>query len=331
VILLVRNHTTFKYVRPAMFAILLFSLLAAAVAQPNTSAAGATVQLKATPLKATVGDPIQLEVDITTPPGHRAEILKPETQTGDYAVLDFSPELKIVEQKDKWLHHKARIVAAIYKTGAFAFPPIRIILEDSSGKKTAISSPSTTIEIQSVIDKNARLKALKKQADIPEKFNWALWAGIVLAGCILGFLLWQFLKRRRNQSISDTTPAKNLLEVAESDLRLLLSQGLPLSGMEKKFYILLSDIVKRILESGFGISTEEQTTSEIMYSLGRISSLDREKLERIETCLSSYDIVKFAKYVPSKSEQALAGERALEILAAAKAGAGSADVSPDAA
>jgi hypothetical protein len=320
VILLLRNHTTFKYFRAAALVMLLFSIFAAAVAQPDPAPAGVTVQLKATPLKATVGDPIQLEVDVTTPPGCRAEILKPEIQTGDFSILDFPPESKMVEQKDKLLHHKVRIVAAIYKTGTFTFPPIRIILEDSSGKKTVVSSPSTTIEIQSILDKNTKLKDLKKQADITEKFNWALWLGIVLAGCILGFLLWKFLKRRRNRpAIANTTPVKNPLEVAELDLRSLLSQGLPPGGMEKKFYILLSDIVKRILESGFGIRTEEQTTSEIMVSLRRASNLDIEKLELIETLLSSCDVVKFAKYIPSKSEHEVAGERALEVLAAAKA------------
>jgi hypothetical protein len=320
VISLLRNHTTFKYFRAAALAMLLFSILAAAFAQPDPPPAGVTVQLNATPLKATVGDPIQLEVDVTTPPGHRVEILKPGIQTGDFSILDFSPASKMVEQKDKLPHHKARIVVAIFKTGSFIFPPIRIILEDSSGKKTVVSSPSTTIEIQSILDKNAKLKDLKKQADMPEKFNWALWLGIVLAGCILGFLLWKFLKRRRDPPvIANTTPVKNPLEVAESDLRSLLSQGLPPGGMEKKFYILLSDIVKRILESGFGIRTEEQTTSEIMVSIRRVSNLDIEKLELIETFLSSCDVVKFAKYIPSKSEHEVAGKRALEVLAAAKA------------
>lgn len=317
---LLRNHTTFKYFRAAAPAILLLAIFTAAVAQPDTPPAGVTVQLNATPLKATVGDPIKIEVDVTTPPGHRVEILKPGIPTGDFAILDFAPESKIVEQKDKLPHHKARIIAAIYKTGSFTFPPIRIILEDSSGKKTTVSSPSATIEIQSIIDKNAKLKDLKKQADLPEKFNWVLWLGIVLAGCILGFLVWQFLKRRRKRpAISTTTPVMNPLEAAESDLRALLSHGFPTGGMEKKFYILLSDIVKRILESGFGIRTEEQTTSEIMVSLSRVSNLDIEKLELIETFLSSCDVVKFAKYIPSKSEHELAGKQALEILAAAKA------------
>jgi hypothetical protein len=318
VISLLRNHTTFKYFRAAALTVLLFSIFAAAVPQSDAPPAGAAVQLNATPLKATVGDPIRLEVDVTTPPGNRVEILKPEILTGNFAILEFSPESKIVEQKDKLLRHKARIVAAIYKTGSFTFPPIRIILEDSSGKKTTVSSPSATIEIQSIIDKNATLKDLKTQADIPEKFNWFLWMGIALAGCILGFLLWQFLKRRRNRpTTANTTPVKNPLEAAESDLRALLSQGLPTSGMEKKFYILLSDIVKRILESGFGISTEEQTTSEIMISLRQVPNLDIEKLEVIEVFLTSCDIVKFAKYVPSNSEHELAGKRSLEILATA--------------
>ena len=38
-------------------------------------------------------------------------------------------------------------------------------------------------------------------------------------------------------------------------------------GLVKPFYVALSDIVKRILESGYGIQTLEKTTGEVMDNL----------------------------------------------------------------
>ncbi len=297
--------------------LLLFSLFEITVAQPDIPP-GVAVQLNATPPKATIGDPIQIDLEVTTPPGYKADILKPEKRDGDFAILGFSKST-VVEQKKTSLRHKGQFIAAIYKTGAFTFPPIRIMLEDGAGKKTFVSSPAVTVEIQSIIDKNAQLKDMKKQAEIPEKFNWILWLAIMLAGGIIVFSGWQFWKRRRNCPAKESLmPVKNPLDVAELDLRSLLDRGLPTAGLEKKFYIQLSDIVKRILESGFGISAEEQTTSEIMDSLRQAPNRDIGKLELIETFLDSCDVVKFAKYIPSKPEHEAAGERSLEILAAAR-------------
>ena len=88
--------------------------------------------------------------------------------------------------------------------------------------------------------------------------------------------------------------------------------------MAKEFYVLLSEIVKRILEAGYEIHTAEQTTSEIMESLARKSDLEPEKLNRIESFFVRCDVVKFAKYVPSTPEHEAASENALEILAEAK-------------
>jgi hypothetical protein len=303
----------------ALGCILLFWLPGKTAAQQDLPS-GVNIQLEATPKKATVGDPIQLNLDITTPPAYRTEILQPEMQAGDFAILSFSPQPSATEPKGTLQHHRAKIIAAIYKTGTFVFPPVRIILEDGAGKKIQISSPSVGIEIQSVIGEDKDLKDLKKQADMPEPFRWLLWLSIALAVCILALLAWRFWSRKRSSSQAiNKIPVRDPLDAAESDLRSLLDQGLPAVGREKKFYILLSDIVKRILEAGFGISTAEQTTSEIMDLLRQVPDMNNEKSELIESFLVACDVVKFAKYIPSKPEHEIAAERALKILAAARA------------
>ena len=176
------------------------------------------------------------------------------------------------------------------------------------------------IEIQSVLtEKNPALKDLKKQAEIPEPTRWLLWGILALSVCVLCAIVWHFWRRRRRKPVA-LTPAQtqDLLELAESDLRNLLAQGFPDSGKEKQFYVLLSDIVKRILSAGYGIHTAEQTTSEIMEALSRNPVPGPEEEKKIESFLLRCDVVKFAKYVPSGNEHASATEDALRILAVAK-------------
>jgi hypothetical protein len=294
---------------------------------------GIGIQIEAIPKIGAVGDPIWINLDVKMPPGYTIEIPKPETQTNDFAILDFLPG-PVVPDRGKPheptqpapartgtpQHHRAQILIAIYRTGRFAFPPIPMKLKTAEGVGLEIASPSIDIEIQSVLnDKDRALKDIKRQAEIPESRPWYLWLLLALACCILGALAGRFLKRRRSRPVSlSPVRTRDLLDLAEADLKDLLARGFPNSGMEKQFYVLLSEIVKRILEPAYEIHTTEKTTSEIMDSLLRSSALEPENTGLIESFLVRCDIVKFAKYVPSQSEHESAAKDALQILAEAR-------------
>jgi hypothetical protein len=286
---------------------------------------GVSIQIAAKPKAGTVGDPIQLDLEVTTPPGYQVEILKPVPESGDFAILDFLPEaaggetekLQNPTQAQSLQQHHARIVTAIYKTGKFVFPAIRIQMKTPEGKDIILSSPPVDIEIQSVLtDTNPRLKDLKKQAEISEPVHWALWLTIALAALVLGTIIQRYWRRRRHRPVAfSPEQTQDQLDLAEADLRDLLERGLPEKGMEKQFYVLLSEIVKRILESGYAIHTAEKTTAEIMHSLNRDSALELQSKGLIEFFLLRCDVVKFAKYVPSKIEHEEVSKDAMQILA----------------
>ena len=297
----------------------------------NSLPPGVEIRVDAVPKTATVGDLIQIDLDLALPPGYRAQIPKPETKTGDFSILDFLPgpqipevgELPESERKQgiSVQHHRTRIFAAIYKTGTFVFPSLPILLRTDKGTETVIPSPPVSIEIQSVLTgADLNLKDLKKQAEIKESRRWFLWIALLAACCIVVLVVWRIRHRRRPRGSFSSRPGRDPLEAAAADLRNLLARGLPEQGREKEFYILLSQIVKRIIEIGYRIHTAEQTTSEIMDSLCRNHAAEPGNLEPIESFLLRCDMVKFAKYVPSKSEQKAACADALGILKAVDSG-----------
>ena len=298
---------------------------------------GVEVHVHTTPQTGTVGDPIQIDLDISMPPDYQVEIPPPRSQEGDFVILDFMPgsttpealrarpdSQSSPEQKEKRLHRRYRILATVYRTGKFTFPAIQMKLKTAEGKVIPIESPPVNIEIQSVLtDKDKNLKDLKKQAEIPEPFPWILWSGIALALIIIVVIAWFLRRRHRRRPVSfSPEQTQDLLELAEADLRDLLARGLPDSGMEKQFYVLLSEIVKRILEPGYEIQTAERTTSEITESLNSKPSMETKNLEKIEFFLLRCDIVKFAKYIPSRTEQEAATQDAIQILEEAKKAVG---------
>jgi len=286
--------------------------------------------MDAHPKAATVGDLIRLDMEIRMPAGYRAEIPKPFSQSGDFFITDFSSKLlppqagkpqgpakPAATQAGAVVHYQTHITIAIYKTGKFVFPAIPLKIKTADGNEIAAKSPPVEVEIRSVLtEKDPKLKDLKKQAEIPEPVRRLLWIILGVSACVLCGLAWYLWRRRRRQPVP-LTPAQtmDLLDIAETDLRNLLARGLPGSGMEKQFYIALSEIVKRILEAGYNIHTAEQTTSEIVDALSKNEALDSGNREQIESFLIRCDVVKFAKYVPARPEHEVASQDALRILA----------------
>ncbi len=328
------RHLTDPLPPVILVALWLLSLASGIMGQTNPDAGqiplppGVQIRIDANPKLATVGDPIQIDLDLTAPSGFQVDVPGPGKELGDFSILKFYPGPEIPESatpkkptqpaltQDGFIHHHVRIVAAAYKTGTLTFPPVQLKLRTAAGKQISVSSSPIKIEIQSVLsEKNRDLKDLKKQAEMPEPVRWALWLTVLLALIVLGIFAWFLWKRRNRQAPSvPSAPPQDLLKLAESDLRELLARGFPEDGRVKEFYVLLSEIVKRILEAGYGINTAERTTSEIIDALGRASGPSPENMERIESFLLHCDMVKFAKYIPAKAEHESAADDALWVL-----------------
>ena len=299
---------------------------------PEAIPAGIEVKIQAQPLRATVGDPIQIDLDFAFPRSYRFEFPSLTGQIGEFAVLETFPGPDLpprqpaggtpaAGQKSNEFHHFARIVVAVYRTGEFEFPALPFMIRDAAGKELQVMSPVVKIRIDSVLQEaDPKLKDLKKQAEIEEPSRWLLW--LVLGGlaCALGLLVWWWIMRRRRPTIAPAMqPEMDPLDAAEAELRDLLARGLLEKGLTKQFYVYLSDIVKRALEAGYGIQTVEKTTTEIMGALagaaeGNASPSDSEDLKRIELLLLACDMVKFARYLPSRAENDEAIKGSLQVL-----------------
>jgi hypothetical protein len=318
----------------AIMTVLLLSMVPAAIGETTPAPQpqlppGVQIETHVTPGLATVGDPIRLEFHITMPAGYQASIPAIDKQIGDFSIFEFSPGPLIPEpgksekpasgiqtQAGAPIRHSACIIAAAYRTGTLTFPPIAILLRTPEGKQIGIASPPAKVEIQSILSaKDRDLKDLKKQAELPEPVRWGLWLALLSALGILGTVAWLMWKRRNRRAHSiPAAPPQDLLDMAEAELRRLLARDFPDNKQVKPFYVLLSDIVKRILEAGYGIHTAEQTTSEIMDALDLASGKNPEDMERIDSFLRRCDVVKFAKYIPSTTEHESAVKDALGIL-----------------
>lgn len=308
---------------------------------PASLPAGVEVKIDAQPREANVGDPIRIDLDFTLPHGYRLQFPQLSDQVGEFTILETYPGPNVPEEPAKGnaapsrkaspgsessgpTHYRARIVAAVYKTGDFDFPALSFVLHGPDGKESVASSPAVRVRIASILAPNDdSLRDLKKQADIPEPTRWLLWTALGAGALAIFMLLWWRIRRRRGRPVlaPPVRPEVNPLDQAEADLLALIGQDLLMKGYIKRFYVCLSEIVKHVLEAGYGIQTIEKTTSEIMAELDHLAAAkpEAESLERVETFLLSCDLVKFARYEPSPHEQEAIVREAFWILGDCKA------------
>jgi hypothetical protein len=297
---------------------------------------GIEIEAHAIPEKATVGDRIRIDFDIRVPVGVQVQFPSLAGQIGDFTILQTYPGPSVpgdaaairsantkpaAAGEAEPSNHHARILVAVYRAGDYTFPPVTIALKDASGKETSFPSPAVKVRIESVLTgKGDALKDLKKQAEIPEPVRWLLWLGIALLALVVAVPAWLLWRRRRPPVALASRPKVDPLQVAESELRDLLSRGMLEKNLVKQFYVILSEIIKKALEAGYGIHTFEKTTSEIMEEIQARprQAGEEEEFERIERFLIACDLVKFAKNRPSPLENDAAVKSAFEILAACR-------------
>ena len=328
---------------PRSFGLILAALLwilslpvnsAAAQKQQAPLPEGMEIKVKAEPERATVGDPVRIDFDILVPRGYQFQFPSLSGQFGDFTVLQTFPGPSLPDaestsgtaQRNSAApssslsppHHHARIVVALYKPGEYMLPAVPLSLRDRSGKQVSIPSPTVKVRIESVLTGKAEnLKDLKRQAEIPEPVRWQLWLGTLLLTLIVAGVVWWLWRRRRREALPlPSRPHMDPLQLAEAELRDLLGRGLLEKNLVKPFYVALADIIKRLLEAGYGIHTLEKTTAEIMDELrsGPPFSMPAAEFDQIESFLIGCDLVKFAKNIPAHGENDSSIKRAFEIL-----------------
>jgi hypothetical protein len=320
--------------RPRALAALLLALLSlhsSPAQNPTTDPAGplpagVKLEVEAYPLRATVGDPIRVDLRVAAPPGFEVQLPDPGRRIGDFDVLQFLPGPRLPGQEAEPAaaqeSYHARIIVAVFRPGEFEFPPLKLIVRDRERREYAGTTPPLKIQIASVLTaEDQEMRDLKKQAEIAEAVRWWLWIGLLAV--VLAFAgIWYRFIRRRKPPVAALAPEQQAdpLESAEAELRELLRRGLLESGRIKPFYVAIADICKKFLEAGYRIQTVEKTTTEIMEALREtLPDLAQPSgLEGVREFLEACDLVKFAKYAPSRAEHETAVRLAWDILAECK-------------
>jgi len=121
----------------------------------------------------------------------------------------------------------------------------------------------------------------------------------LLGVCFLAVFI--FKKKNKKQKIIPIF-IKPAHQKAYEALNALRARNLPLDGKVKEYYYQLSIIIRRYIEDRFFLMAPDMTTGEFLFSIKDSKILKEDYQNILKEFLNLCDIVKFAKYGPTKEE-----------------------------
>jgi hypothetical protein len=294
-----------------LFALCLFMGLLRSVYADEGITASLTSQEEAL----TVGDVINLVLEVTHPAEQYVIFPQFEQTWGDFEVGEQSPT-ELITHEDGSQSSRQTIAVTLWAPGSFTTPLLTVTLSTRSGELSEVMVEPLTLAVASVLEAgDTDLRELKPQATLspPSPLPWLL--GRLLLATLIFFALWSSYRRWRSKQRAAVLDTRAAYEIALDDLASIRDQELPAEGGFKRHYTLVTEILRRYLEQRYAISAMDQTSSQIKETLEGISIAPEHKSE-LMSMLGEADLVKFARVEPHIEVAEQFPERAGELILA---------------
>ncbi|MFH1837274.1 MAG: hypothetical protein ABH862_04095 [Candidatus Omnitrophota bacterium] len=249
-----------------------------------------------------IGDRIVLNVIVEDTSGYEIRFPEIVEKTGELDFVGSKPSPR------KWNEPKKmgrKYEFTVYDAGTYVIPPVPVEFKTPEAETWMVKeSPQVPLEVKSLLIEDASasyikpIKGLLPYGNRFRKILIAVLSVLILAGA--GLFIW--MRKRRSiprEKVKEIIPAHI---IAYEELSRLQAMNLPEKGLIKEYYTRLSDILRRYLENNFLLRAPEMTTEEFMETARASSDLNDRHKEYLERFLSHSDMVKFAKYGPTKLE-----------------------------
>ena len=308
-----------------------------AILAATAFAGNASIETFAEPTTITIGDVITYRVVITHDEGIEIAWPGAGAELGQFQISDYDLG-DPVETGDGRVRQEIIYYISTYDTGEWTIPPTAIAFVDTPDSVRLLKTEPITITVKSMLSDGdwARIKAftesdtqytgMEKQIAAGRALQMAkekllrdvndvnriprdpkFWIGLgvvaaIFAALIAGFLYW---RKRRGEGASifsfSATPVPPH-EAALMELAALIAGQYIGKGEFKKYYSILSEILREYIERRIGVRALELSTDETMRNIGESRfPLTADLIELIKVILDRADMVKFAKLIPPDS------------------------------
>lgn len=253
-----------------------------------------------------IGDQIELKVTANVPKGY--SVLFPnfaDTLAAGVELINASPIDTQVIGNDR-IELIYRMLITSFDSGLHRIPPfvlpfgekgITDTAKTSNAWLTVLTLPRDTA-ITTIYDIKAPLAEPITLGEI------ARWVGLlILIAGIIFLIVYYFIRRKQNKPIVFfEKPEDPAHVIALKKLQEVTDAKLWVTDDHKHFHSIVTEIVREYIEGRFEVPALEQTTIEILQTVKSKNIIGKELQDFLYENLSLSDLVKFAKYVPTISE-----------------------------
>jgi hypothetical protein len=244
----------------------------------------------------TVGDPFTVTIRVRAPQG--ASITFPE-RPDSLSKAELLDPVRLSATADSAER------SAVYRMAAWDVGEVPIVMGAVvvrvGGEERAVSLGSPRVFVQSVLpaDSTQRVpKPPRPPFDIPRSLWW-LYALVALAALLIGWLIWRWLRRRRDVTTAEIVDP---YAFAEREFDRVEQLGLLDAGERGRYVALVVEVLRDYLARRAAGAPASLTSTELLHALrndGRIP------VARLAPILAESDLVKFARR-PVSAERARA-------------------------
>jgi len=265
----------------------------------------------------TIGDLITYSIIVEHDKDVRVEMPGMGANLGQFEIRDYRVH-EPKKQKERIISRWDYIISTFF-TGEFEIPPLTVkytLPQDTTSYY--LQTEKIKIVVESVKpSKEGDIRDIKPPVNIPadlwSTLRWIILTVLLISTGIVLFIIYRRKKSGKVPLAQRFTPPRPPHETALEELNNLKNSNLLQDGEIKKYYIRISEIIRRYIEGRYFITAMEMTTTEVLLRLSR-EDVNSEELRLFEQFLNRCDLVKFAKLIPSDEENEEVLNLAYEII-----------------
>ncbi|OJV52834.1 MAG: hypothetical protein BGO31_03500 [Bacteroidetes bacterium 43-16] len=250
-----------------------------------------------------IGDQFHLFLEVQVPAGSGKLSWAAIPELPGLEIVDTGSVDSVLNGKD--LIYKQKLTLTGFDSGVYVIPAFTFPLTEASGNTLNVVTDTLALHVRTLaVDTTAPIKPIKDIEEV-ERDWWSYWPwflGGLIALVVLVLLLVRIVKsisRKRKSA------AKGQEKADQKALRLLKElEATHFEGEDgqKKYFSMLTQVIKDYIEARFGISIAEMTTDELLKATKQNNELRHLRAE-LKLIFRTADLAKFAKATPGQEAQ----------------------------
>lgn len=264
-----------------------------------------------------MGKQTALHVEVVGELNEKGSLGVIDTMWRDIEIIDMGQPV-VTDLGNRRKELKQDIIIQAFDSGMYALPPVFFM---QPGDTAVTDSPvlkvvPVPVDTMLTVHDYADVVTIKRKITdyLPDwATDYGVW--ILLALIVIGVALYIYFKWIRKGKLPKVLKSKPIppFKLAMQQLSQLRSENLCERGEEKKYYTLLTDILRNYLYGRFGINAMEMTSAQIVNAL-RHNPDTKDSEQIMQRILEIADFVKFAKVRPLPDDNKLAMDNAVRFL-----------------